>query len=157
MKRKITICQDSGFCFGVNRAVEAVRSALSENCGERVCTLGPIVHNKKVVSELEALGAKSIDSHLEMSDGILIIRSHGVAPEILDEVTSKGLKVVDATCPFVKKIHKLVTEFKESEIPVIVIGKKEHPEVCGIVGYAGATQFKNSWSRRSDHKNIGRI
>lgn len=133
--RKITISDSGGFCFGVRRALEISRKAAEGRGGCK--TLGPLVHNDKVVASLEEKGISSVDNPEEAAEGTLIIRSHGVAPGVVKRAEELGIEVIDATCPFVKKIHGIVTNLGEEKTPVIVIGKKEHPEVQGIIGYAG--------------------
>lgn len=139
--RKITICDECGFCRGVKRAIQISEQTAEENRGRRCCTLGPIVHNRKVVENLEGKGIKCASSPDEAGTGILIIRSHGVAPSVIREAEEKGLEIIDATCVFVKKIHKIVTRLSEQGIPAIIIGKKDHPEVQGITGYAHSGFF----------------
>lgn len=138
--KKIIMSPDSGFCFGVKRAVDEVESAIRQYKNKEIpiYTLGPIVHNEKVVADLAKRGASAIESFEGVPPGCLVIRSHGVASELIAKAQSLGFNVVDATCPFVKKIHNIVTALCEENIPVIVIGKKDHPEVCAIVSYAGS-------------------
>ncbi|MEG2377812.1 MAG: 4-hydroxy-3-methylbut-2-enyl diphosphate reductase, partial [Clostridia bacterium] len=129
----ITLAKSSGFCFGVRRAVD-----IAKNLGERgihACTLGPIIHNTNVVSELESLGIPCVDSVSDIPDRyIAIIRSHGVGADITDELNTRGIKYIDATCPYIEKIHKIVRENAARGRCIIVIGTKTHPEVRGIAG-----------------------
>ena len=141
MKVQIAICPSSGFCFGVKRAVDITEKMLSEHPGEKIFTLGPIVHNKKVVGNLESKGILSRESADDMDSGIMIVRSHGVAPDIIEKAKKKGLSVTDATCPFVKKIHNIVKKLHVKGIPIIILGSERHPEIQGIKGYAGAECF----------------
>ncbi len=130
----------AGFCFGVSRAVNMVEELL-EN-GERVCTLGPIIHNMEMVRELERRGCRAVSSPDELiQDETLVIRSHGVARLVIDELKNKKIKYRDATCPFVKKIHKIVSEAESDTDAVLVAGNKDHPEVCGIIGHCKAPCF----------------
>ncbi len=140
---KITICEGSGFCFGVKRAVAAVESARNKYCrtGVSVSTFGPIVHNSSVVENLRQGGIGVITDLPQAQGNCLIIRSHGVSPDIMEKARILACEVVDATCPFVKKIHRIVTALKDEGLPIIVVGKKEHPEVQAIMGYAGEICF----------------
>ena len=106
---KIIKAETAGFCFGVNRAVNMVYELLDK--GERVCTLGPIIHNPQLVEELTQKGVRIVDSPDEVTeDETLVIRSHGIASSVYDRIASLGIKMADATCPFVAKIHKIVSE-----------------------------------------------
>ena len=131
---RVTVAKSAGFCFGVDRAVEIVRKLISE--GERVSTLGPIIHNKQVVKELEDAGVTVVDSPSDAeSDRVLVIRSHGVGADVYSFLEEKGIRYVDATCPFVAKIHKIVSEQSRQGAAVIIAGDSSHPEVLGIMGY----------------------
>ena len=125
----------AGFCFGVNRAITIVNDLIDE--GKKVCTLGPIIHNMEVVNELKQRGCRPIESIDELSDGeTLVIRSHGVSKEIYDLLEAKGIAYVDATCPFVKRIHKIVEKESSEGKQIVIIGDPKHPEVEGIRSYA---------------------
>ncbi len=124
----------AGFCFGVNRAINIVNELLEK--GNKVCTLGPIIHNMEMVRELEKRGCKAIDDIAGIKDdSMLVIRSHGVERSVIDNLEKRGIKYKDATCPFVKKIHKIVSNTKPGSDIVIIAGNKNHPEVCGIMGH----------------------
>lgn len=124
----------AGFCFGVNRAINIVNELLEK--GNKVCTLGPIIHNMEMVHELEKRGCKAIDDIADINDdSMLVIRSHGVERSVIDNLEKRGIKYKDATCPFVKKIHKIVSNTKPGSDIVIIAGNKNHPEVCGIMGH----------------------
>lgn len=124
----------AGFCFGVNRAINIVNELLEK--GNKVCTLGPIIHNMEMVHELEKRGCKAIDDIAGINDdSMLVIRSHGVERSVIDNLEKRGIKYKDATCPFVKKIHKIVSNTKPGSDIVIIAGNKNHPEVCGIMGH----------------------
>ena len=142
---KITVAKSAGFCFGVNRAVETVNELISQ--GRRVSTLGPIIHNKQVVKELQAAGVTVTNTpESAESDRVLVIRSHGVGSDVYSYLEQRGVEYVDATCPFVAKIHKIVSEQSEQGAVVIIAGDSNHPEVRGIMGFCkGAVYaFKNS-------------
>lgn len=136
---KVELAKMAGFCFGVNRAVDTVYQEAAEH--SPVYTYGPIIHNEEVIADLERKGVKvihSLEEAKEQQQGTVIIRSHGVTKNEQDALMADGLRVVDATCPFVKKIHKLVQEYSEKGYDVIIIGSGDHPEVQGIVGWSDA-------------------
>ena len=130
----VTVAKSAGFCFGVSRAVETVEQAAQQ--GGSVATLGPIIHNRHVVQRFEGLGVRVISAPEEANpDMTVIIRSHGVTRAVLQRLEATGAKVIDATCPFVKRIHDIVAGAeKEGRLPVI-IGTRSHPEVEGIAGW----------------------
>ena len=130
----VTIAKSAGFCFGVNRAVEMVESCAAE--GKHVVTLGPIIHNRHVVAKFDAMGVKVINSPEEAMPGMtVIIRSHGVTKAVCDALQARGVEVVDATCPFVKRIHGIVSKAEEEGRLPVIIGTRSHPEVEGIAGW----------------------
>ena len=133
----IRIAKSAGFCFGVNRAVETVEKCAAE--GKRVVTLGPIIHNRHVVAKFDDMGVKVIESPEEAQPGMtVIIRSHGVTKAVCDALAVRQVEVIDATCPFVKRIHGIVGKAEqEGRLPVI-IGTRSHPEVEGIAGWCGS-------------------
>ena len=123
----------AGFCFGVNRAISMVKDLVDHDV--KVCTLGPIIHNMEVVRELEQHGCRPVESIGEINEGeILVIRSHGVPKSVIDELDKMGIEYQDATCPFVKKIHRIVSEAVVGEEVVLIAGNASHPEVKGIIG-----------------------
>ena len=131
---KITLAKTAGFCFGVNRAVNTVYDLLKE--GKKVCTLGPIIHNPQLVEELEQKGVRIVNSPSEVDFGeTLVIRSHGVEQTVIDDCENKEVCYVDATCPFVSKIHKIVAQKSKDGYVTIIAGDKNHQEVKGIVGH----------------------
>lgn len=132
--REIILASTAGFCFGVNRAVEMVEDLL--NKGQKVATLGPIIHNPQLVEDLGKRGARIVESPDEVKkDEVLVIRSHGVAKSVIDRAENSGLTVADATCPFVAKIHKIVAEAGEKGQTVLIAGDRNHKEVEGIMGH----------------------
>lgn len=134
--REVTTAKSAGFCFGVKRAVDMVYDEAKK--GERVYTLGPIIHNQQVVEDLEKKGVKVIDSVNDINNGYdatVIIRSHGVPEKVIKALREKNVNIVDATCPFVLKIHKIVKEASQSGKIIIIIGSDNHPEVEGIKGW----------------------
>ncbi len=131
---KITLAKTAGFCFGVNRAVQMVYDLVDS--GERVCTLGPIIHNSQMVEELTSKGVRVVNApDKAQKDETLVIRSHGVGKAVYDEAESIGVKVCDATCPFVAKIHKIVAEQSSKGDTILIAGDENHHEVIGIVGH----------------------
>ncbi len=131
---KITVAKTAGFCFGVDRAVSLVeKAALS---GRVVVTLGPIIHNRHVVDRFAAMGVHEIDTVADAPDGaVVVIRSHGVGKAIYDELAARQLDYVDATCPFVERIHKIAHEASERGRKILIIGDPKHPEVLAIAGW----------------------
>ena len=131
---RITLAKTAGFCFGVNRAVDLVYSMLGE--GKRVCTLGPLIHNPQVIADLESKGTRIIDEPLQALEGeTLVVRAHGVTAAVEEEIASMGIECCNATCPFVKKIHRIVSDKVNENTVVLVAGDAKHPEVQGIVGH----------------------
>lgn len=142
---KITVASTAGFCFGVNRAVSKVKELLQTK--ERVCTLGPIIHNAQVVNDLTENGVVIIDKPSQAEKGsTVVIRSHGVSQNVKDEIDRLGLDCFDATCPFVAKIHRLVSKASSEGKTVLIAGDKNHPEVIGIQGHCNGKSyiFKNN-------------
>ena len=134
---EITVAKTAGFCFGVKRAVEKVYDQIATG-KKPIYTYGPIIHNEEVVRDLEEKGVQVIASKEELEtlkEGVVVIRSHGVGREIYELLERQGLDLVDATCPFVKKIHKIVREQCEAGRRVIIVGNEHHPEVEGIKGW----------------------
>ena len=130
----VTVAKSAGFCFGVNRAVELVEQAAAS--GKQVATLGPIIHNRHAVSHFEQMGVKVISSPAEAEPGMtVIIRSHGVTRAVQQELESRGVEIIDATCPFVKRIHGIVSKAEENGRLPVIIGTPTHPEVEGIAGW----------------------
>ena len=130
----VRIAESAGFCFGVNRAVELVEQAAK--AGKRVVTLGPIIHNRHVVDHFQAMGVKVIDMPEEARAGdTVIIRSHGVGRAVYEALEKRDVEIVDATCPFVKRIHTIVSRAEEEGRLPVIIGTPTHPEVVGIAGW----------------------
>ena len=137
---RVEVAQTAGFCFGVDRAVSTVYRLLEE--GKKAATLGPIIHNPQVTGDLAARGVRVVSRPEETPPGYtLVIRSHGVPREVEEKVRSLGLSYVDATCPFVKKIHNLAERAGEQGQVFLLAGDKNHPEVQGIVGHCKGENF----------------
>ena len=139
----VTTAQSAGFCFGVSRAVELVEQAARAR--KRVVTLGPIIHNRHVVEKFSSMGIRVIETPEEAALGdTVIIRSHGVARDIYRRLEERGVEVIDATCPFVKRIHGIVSRAEEEGRLPVIIGTPTHPEVEGISGWCGDCRvFRN--------------
>ncbi len=134
IKCKILVADSAGFCFGVDRAVKIVYNNL--NSHNNVVTLGPIIHNQSVVSDLESKGVSVVQDISEIKSGqTVIIRSHGVSAEVYEKLDRLSVNVVDATCPFVSRIHKIVNEKSKEGFAVLIAGDRAHPEVIGISGH----------------------
>ena len=136
---EVNVAKTAGFCFGVKRAVDQVYEQTEKEKGKKIYTYGPIIHNEEVVKDLRSRGVEVIHSEEELAaltEGIVIIRSHGVPKGIYDLLEERKLQYVDATCPFVKKIHNIVKKASEEGSHVIIIGNPEHPEVQGIMGWS---------------------
>jgi 4-hydroxy-3-methylbut-2-enyl diphosphate reductase len=132
---KVVTAKRAGFCFGVKRAVDIAFDAATKS--EHVFTLGPIIHNPQVIDKLKSRGVAPIKSIDNRKIKTLIIRTHGVSKEISSRLVSKKYEVIDATCPFVKKAQHHAGLLKEEGYQVLIIGDKEHPEVMGLMSYAG--------------------
>ena len=132
---EIIIAKNSGLCYGVKRALKIARQTrLQKN--DQVFTLGDLIHNPQVITDLKKLGIHSVDNMNAIKVGTVIIRSHGVSPEIYRMLEKKQIEIVDATCPIVKKIQKLVASLAEEEEEIIIVGNKEHPEIKGLIGFS---------------------
>ena len=143
MKPRFEIITSShiGYCFGVKRAMNLVENHL-KNKKERIYIIGQIIHNPQAVEKLNRLGAVTVESIDEVENGsTLVIRAHGVQPEIVNEAKERGIKLLDATCPFVHRSQLYVKEISEKPCDVIIIGDKEHPEVKGLEGHARGRSF----------------
>lgn len=129
-----------GFCFGVRRAVELAEKALEENKGRKVYSLGPLIHNEKALKNLGEKGLLIVEEESLYSlpdESVVIIRAHGVAPNIVEILNSKKCNVIDATCPRVKASQKMVERYSSDNDYVVLTGDRNHGEVIGIAGYAG--------------------
>ena len=132
----VRVAKSAGFCFGVSRAVELVEKAAQE--GRKVATLGPIIHNRHVVDKFEKMGVRVIEAPEEALPGeTVIIRSHGISRAVYERLEAQKVEIIDATCPFVKRIHTIVSRASEEGRLPIIIGTPTHPEVEGIAGWCG--------------------
>ena len=133
---EVVVAESAGFCFGVQKAVDTVYSEVEK--GKKIYTFGPIIHNDFVVSDLEKKGVgiiEDLDRIDDLEEGVVIIRSHGVSKNTQEILERSHHTVVDATCPFVKKIHKTVEKDSAMGRHIVVIGSPNHPEVAGIIGW----------------------
>lgn len=133
---EVNVAKSAGFCFGVKRAVDLVYEEAKGK--QKVYTLGPIIHNEQVVEDMEKKGVRviqSVDEINQAEDATVIIRSHGVTKNVYQALEEKKVRIVDATCPFVKKIHTIVQEKKTQGYQIVVVGNASHPEVEGICGW----------------------
>lgn len=133
---EIYVASRAGFCFGVKRAMSIARHTAEK--GGRVYTLGPLIHNPQAVEELRRSGIVSVDSIEDGEGGKLIIRSHGVTIQEMEEIERKGIEFVDATCPFVKRAQEHVKRLAEAGYFIVIVGDRDHPEVKGLVSYGGS-------------------
>lgn len=136
---KVILATKAGFCFGVKKAVKTVYDNINEK--NILYTLGPIIHNPFVVSDLENKGVLIADNIEDISNGTVIIRSHGVAKELYNDIKNKGLDYIDATCPYVLRIHRIVEKFSGMGHDIIIIGEQNHPEVKGIIGWSESSAY----------------
>ena len=135
----VELAKTAGFCFGVKRAVDTVYKQIEKHQSEKIFTYGPIIHNEEVIKDLRSHGVEVLNDEEELKTvdaDVVVIRSHGVAKYIYDIMDERGITCVDATCPFVKKIHKIVAEESAKGSYIVIIGNGEHPEVEGIRGWA---------------------
>ena len=150
---KVTLAKSAGFCFGVKRAVEMVYK--EAETGKEVYTLGPIIHNEQVVQDLEQKGVRVIDTPEELSeaeDATVIIRSHGISADVYHQLEDKKVRIVDATCPFVSKIHRIVEKKYQEGSCIVIVGNANHPEVEGINGWCnGAATVIGSVSEAENY------
>jgi len=151
----VHVAESAGFCFGVNRAVELVEQAAQT--GKKVCTLGPIIHNRHAVARFQEMGVEVIDKPEQAQSGqTVIIRSHGVTKAVQEALEARDVEVIDATCPFVKRIHGIVSRAEEEGRLPVIIGTRVHPEVEGIAGWCEHCKiFENvqeleSWAKSGE-------
>ena len=134
---EVTVAKTAGFCFGVKRAVEKVYEQIGKT-EKPIYTYGPIIHNEQVVGDLQEKGVEVIDTLEELKtirDAVVVIRSHGVGKDVYDILKENGVEIVDATCPYVKKIHRIVEKQTAEGRRVLIVGSEDPPEVQGIKGW----------------------
>ena len=140
-KRNIKLSKSAGFCYGVSRAVKSTME-LKENSQKEVYVLGELIHNAHVIGELTKMGIHTVEKLPENSDGYCVIRSHGAAPEIINNIKDKGYEILDMTCPDVKKVQQKAVELVKNDYLLLILGKESHPEVEAIK--ANALQFSDN-------------
>lgn len=166
MPKKIKLAKYAGFCYGVKRAVETVKKLKAENPRDNVFVLGELIHNAHVISELEALGIKTLKEIPHSGSGICIIRSHGESPEVIENIKKAGFTPVDLTCPDVKKVQQKAIEMAKEGYFVVIVGRSEHPEVVAIKANAllwtdkvavaaNIEELKEFESIIKNHKKVG--
>ncbi|MBR1697740.1 MAG: 4-hydroxy-3-methylbut-2-enyl diphosphate reductase [Anaerovibrio sp.] len=132
---EVILADNLGFCYGVKRAIQLAEDSAAP--GQVTNTLGPIIHNPQMVAKLAENGVGTVDSLDEVKGGTIIIRSHGVGPDVYDRVEAMGLNMVDATCPHVRKAQSSAKKLADEGYQVVIIGEKRHPEVKSIIEWAG--------------------
>ena len=131
-RMQVILAEHLGFCYGVKRAIKIAR----EHADGKSCTLGPIIHNPQMVERLKNEGVGAVEKLSDMEGGTIIIRSHGVGPEVYDEAKRRGLQLIDATCPHVKKAQHSAKKLVDEGRQVVIVGEKNHPEVKSIFGWS---------------------
>jgi (E)-4-hydroxy-3-methyl-but-2-enyl pyrophosphate reductase len=132
---EIIIAKNTGLCYGVKRALKIAQETRRRRDG-RVATLGDLIHNPQVIDDLRGRGIAAAEDLAELKDGTVIVRSHGVSPNVYAALRKRKLEVVDATCPIVKRIQELVARLAEEGREIIIVGNQEHPESKGLIGYS---------------------
>ncbi|MBI5195527.1 MAG: 4-hydroxy-3-methylbut-2-enyl diphosphate reductase [Nitrospirae bacterium] len=132
---QIIVAKKAGFCFGVKRAIDITFALAKDTAG--TYTLGPLIHNPHVINKLISQGVAPTEDVQSQKIKTLIIRTHGISPQLYEKISKIGYKIVDATCPFVKKAQKFAQTLKEEGYQVLIVGDKEHPEVQALLGFAG--------------------
>ena len=133
---EITLAKTAGFCMGVSRAVNMVLQIAKHKGPEKIYTYGPLIHNPQTVALLQKRGIQSIEHTEEITEGMIIIRAHGISPQEKKRITQKGIKVIDATCPKVLHVQSIISRHAALGYTVLIVGDSEHPEVEGLLGHA---------------------
>ncbi len=133
---KIELARGAGFCFGVKRAVNIALKTVRE-VDPPVYTIGPIIHNPQVVEKLRQQGIIPVAEITDLPPGIVIIRSHGIHPDLRQQIKESGHRVIDATCPFVRRAQNYADQLNKEGFKTVIVGKKDHPEVEGLLGHSG--------------------
>lgn len=134
---KIVLAEKMGFCFGVKRTVD-IALKMIENQEKNIVTYGPIIHNEDLTNYLSANGINYTTNIDEIDPNVVkkvIIRTHGAQKKVIDKIKEKGINVVDGTCPYVMRVHRIVEKLSKENYPILIIGNKEHPEIIGVMGY----------------------
>jgi (E)-4-hydroxy-3-methyl-but-2-enyl pyrophosphate reductase len=133
---EIILDEGAGFCFGVERAMQMTEEVAREE-RERVYTIGPLIHNPQVIEELRNEGVEAVTEDADLHNSVAIVRTHGVAPDVEKRLRRESRRIVDATCPYVKKSHQYTELLRKEDYHVLIIGDRNHPEIQGLLGYAG--------------------
>ena len=152
LKKNIKLAKHAGFCYGVKRAVETTKKIKEENPSRFVFVLGELIHNSQVISDLEKIGIKTVETLPEATEGICVIRSHGASCRVVDEIRNKGFEIVDLTCPDVKKAQEEAILLAKEGFLLIIVGTSEHPEVVAI--RANAQMYSDNVYVISDAKSV---
>jgi len=153
---EVLLARENGFCFGVKKAVELTEAAAET--GKPVYNLGQVVHNPKISERLAARGVKVIKDPAEATEGVIVIRAHGIPPETRAKIEAQGLECVDATCSLVLRAQRFTKQLADEGYTVIILGTPEHPEVVGLRGFApNATvvETKDQWEKLPRMKKAG--
>src|SRR5467141_3583875 len=153
---EVLLARENGFCFGVKKAVELTEAAAET--GKTVYNLGQVVHNPKISERLAARGVKVIKDPADASDGIVVIRAHGVPPQVREQIEQRGLECIDATCSLVLRAQRFTKQLADEGYKVIILGTPEHPEVIGLLGFAPAAtvvETKEEWEKLPRMKRAG--
>src|SRR5437867_2595695 len=154
---EVILARENGFCFGVKKAVELTEAAAET--GKTVYNLGQVVHNPKISERLAARGVKVIKDPDDASDGIIVIRAHGVPPEVRKQIEDRGLECIDATCSLVLRAQRFTKQLADEGYKVVILGTPTHPEVVGLVGFAGddyvIVETKEEWEKLPRMKRTG--
>jgi 4-hydroxy-3-methylbut-2-enyl diphosphate reductase len=154
---EVLLARENGFCFGVKKAVELTEAAAES--GKPVFNLGQVVHNPKISERLAARGVMVIKDPAEAASGIVVIRAHGVPPAMRQSIEEHGLECIDATCSLVLRAQRFTKQLADEGYKVIILGTPDHPEVVGLVGFAGTdytiVETKDEWEKLPKMKRAG--
>ncbi|SHJ47642.1 4-hydroxy-3-methylbut-2-enyl diphosphate reductase [Paramaledivibacter caminithermalis] len=137
---KIYVAQNSGFCFGVKRALRKTFEAVKQK-NRKIFTYGPLIHNDQVINKLKESGVNSVETIDDAKDSTLIIRSHGIPLDIYDKAKLNNIEIIDATCPFVRRVQEIAKEYYNNGYKIVIVGNPKHPEVIGINGWCDNTAY----------------
>lgn len=151
---RVLVAENSGFCFGVKRAIKMAFESVEDGKGPAY-TLGPIIHNPQMVAKMKESGIRVVDDISELWQETLIIRSHGISPAVFEEAEQRHLRVVDATCPFVRKSQRYAQSLVRKGYQVAIVGDPDHPEVEGLLGYAKEMALVIDEECQVDRMNFG--
>ena len=132
---KIIVADKAGFCFGVRRAVSIAEESVAKR--KEIYTFGPLIHNPQEIVRLESIGVKTLDKPSAKKGSVLVVRTHGIPDGLAEKIKAKGVALVDATCPFVKRAQEIVKDLSDKGYQVIIAGDREHPEVKALISYGG--------------------